>query len=79
MQSVSGVIINFFFEPSTLVAGTRNLANEVRGRSNMAGKDFANDRHSFAMIGVRFLEKLYAAAQDGKGRALNRHEYKLNV
>ena len=60
----------FFFEWSSLVAGTRNLVNEHRGLSLTAGKVYGSDRRSFALIGARFLELLHAAARDGKVRIL---------
>ena len=59
-----------FFERSTLVAGTRNLTNELRGLSSTASKNYASDRRSFATVGTHFLELLQAAARDGKTRKL---------
>ena len=69
----------FFFERSSLVAGTRNLANEQRGRSSTASKDYANDRRAFATIGTHFLALLHAAARDGKVRALRSRDYEPSV
>ena len=65
----------FFFERSSIVAGTRNLANEHRGLSIMNGKDYGDDRRSFATIGAHFLELLYAAAREGKTHVLNSRDY----
>ena len=37
----------------------------------MNGKDYGDDRRSFAMIGAHFLELLYAVAREGKLHVLN--------
>ena len=55
------------------------LANEQRRLSSMNGKDFGDDRRSFAMIGTHFLELLRAAARDDKAHALNPPDYLMSV
>ena len=56
------------------LAGVRNLTNVNRGLSYTEGKNFADDRRSFAQLGTHLLTLLYTELLTGKARALTSHE-----
>ena len=56
------------------IAGLRNLANEVRGLSYVEGKNYADDRRSFAQLGTHLLTLLHTALLNGNACVLNSHE-----
>ena len=56
------------------IAGVRNLTNERRGLSYAEGKNFADERRSFAQLGTHILTLLHAEALKDKQRVLQPHD-----
>ena len=73
MRSVSDIFSNIP-DSAAHLTGVRNLSNERRGLSYAQGKNYADDRRSFAQLGTHILSLLHTELLNGKVRALKSYE-----